>query len=135
MRKISSSWKEINSVNFQPCLNCINTQVTFLRKIYKFLKRKKGIINLLCPYQISRVSPGGMIVSYLCAQLAVPYTYNSLLIIIYYRLGQNLLIINKYAVRSRYSLGQGLRNRREIQLTRFALPYDYACFADGISFV
>ena len=24
---------------------------------------------------------------------------------------------------------QGVRNRREIQLTRFALPYDYTCFA------
>ena len=31
------------------------------------------------------------------------YTNNSLLILIYYRLGQNLLIIIKYAVRSRYS--------------------------------
>ena len=40
----------------------------------------------------------------LCAQLAVLYTYNCLLILIYYRLGQNLLIINKNAVRSRYSL-------------------------------
>ena len=45
----------------------------------------------------------GMIVSYLCAQLAVLYTYNCLLILIYYRLGQNLLIINKYAERSQYS--------------------------------
>ena len=45
-----------------------------------------------------------MIVLYLCAQLAVLYTYNCLLILIYYSLGQNLLIINKYAVRSRYSL-------------------------------
>ena len=45
---------------------------------------------------------GGMIVLYLCAQLAVLYTYNCLLIMIHYRLGQNLLIINKYAVRSRY---------------------------------
>jgi len=26
---------------------------------------------------------------------------------------------------------QGVRNRREIQLTRFALPFDYTCFADG----
>ena len=26
---------------------------------------------------------------------------------------------------------QGVWNRREIQLTRFTLPYDYACFADG----
>ena len=45
----------------------------------------------------------GMIVLYLCATLAILYTYNSLLILIYYRLGQNLLIIIKYAVRSRYS--------------------------------
>ncbi len=30
---------------------------------------------------------------------------------------------------------QGVRNRREIQLTRFALPYDYTCFADGTPFV
>ena len=28
-------------------------------------------------------------------------------------------------------LGQGSRNRREIQLTRSALPYDYTCLADG----
>ena len=47
--------------------------------------------------------PGGMIVLYLCAQLAVMYTYNYLLILIYYRLGQNQLMSNKYAVRSRYS--------------------------------
>ena len=46
--------------------------------------------------------PGGMIVLYLCAQLAVLYTYNCLLILIYYWLGQNQLIINKYAV---YALG------------------------------
>ena len=45
-----------------------------------------------------------MIVLNLCAQLAVLYTYNCLLILIYYRLGQNQLIINKYAERSRYSL-------------------------------
>ena len=30
---------------------------------------------------------------------------------------------------------QGVRNRREIQLTRFALPYDYTCFADDTPFV
>ena len=47
---------------------------------------------------------GGMIVLYPCAQLAVLHTYNCLLIMIYYRLGQNLLIINKYAVRSWYIL-------------------------------
>ena len=29
---------------------------------------------------------------------------------------------------------QGVWNRREIQLTRPALPYDYTCFADGTSF-
>ena len=51
------------------------------------------------------LGPGGMIVLYLCAQLAVLYIYNCLLILIFYRLGQNQLIINKYAVRSRYSLG------------------------------
>ena len=45
----------------------------------------------------------GMVVLYLCAQLAVLYTYYCLLILIYYRLGQNQLIINKYALRSRYS--------------------------------
>ena len=28
---------------------------------------------------------------------------------------------------------QGVWNRREIQLTRPALPYDYTCFADGYS--
>ena len=27
------------------------------------------------------------------------------------------------------SIHQGVRNRREIQLTRFDLPYDYECFA------
>ena len=26
---------------------------------------------------------------------------------------------------------QGVRNRRETQLTRLALPFDYTCFADG----
>ena len=31
-------------------------------------------------------------------------------------------------------LEQGARNRRERQLTRFALPYDYTCFADGTPF-
>ena len=31
------------------------------------------------------VFPGGMIVLYLCAQLAVMYTYNCVLILIYYR--------------------------------------------------
>ena len=46
----------------------------------------------------------GMVVLYLCAQLAVLYTYNCLQILIYYRLGQNQLIINKYAIRSQYSL-------------------------------
>ena len=25
----------------------------------------------------------------------------------------------------------GVGNRREIQLTQFALPYDYTCFAEG----
>ena len=29
---------------------------------------------------------------------------------------------------------QGVRNRRERQLTRFALRYDYICFADGTPF-
>ena len=46
----------------------------------------------------------GMVVLYLCAQVAVLYTYNCLLILIYYRLGQNQLNINKQAVRSWYSL-------------------------------
>ena len=50
-----------------------------------------------------KFGPGGMIVSYLCAQLAVLYTINCLLIMIYYSLVHNLLIINKYAVRSLYS--------------------------------
>ena len=35
--------------------------------------------------------------------------------------------------RPRRGTEQGVRNRREIQLTRFALPYDYTCFADGTS--
>ena len=30
---------------------------------------------------------------------------------------------------------QGVWNRREIQMTQPALPYDYTCFADGTSFV
>ena len=51
-----------------------------------------------------------MIVLYLCAQLAILYTYNCLLIMIYYRLGQNLLILYKYAVRSR----QGCNARKVI---------------------
>ena len=41
----------------------------------------------------------GMIAFNTCAQLALLYTYNCLLLIIYYRLGQNLLKINIYAVR------------------------------------
>jgi len=47
-----------------------------------------------------------VIVLYLCAQLAVLYTNNCLLLLIYDRLGQNqqYAIINKYAVHSRYSL-------------------------------
>ena len=49
-----------------------------------------------------------MIVSYLCAQLAVLYTYNCLLIMIYYRLGQNLLILKSYAVRMTYTINKGL---------------------------
>ena len=44
--------------------------------------------------------PGGVIVLYLCVQVAVLYTYNCLLILKYYRLGLNLLIIiNKYAIK------------------------------------
>ena len=31
-------------------------------------------------------------------------------------------------------LNQGVWIRREIQLTRPALPYDYTCFADGTLF-
>ena len=46
----------------------------------------------------------GRIFLYPCAQLAVLYTYNCLLRMICYRLGQNQLLINKYAVLSRYSL-------------------------------
>ena len=38
---------------------------------------------------------------YILFSLALLYTYNCL---IYYRLGQNQLILNKYAVLSRYSL-------------------------------
>ena len=45
----------------------------------------------------------GMIVSYLNTQLAVLYTYNCLPILRYLRLGQSLLISNKFAVRSLYS--------------------------------
>jgi len=37
-------------------------------------------------------------------------------------------------VNSTLSPTQGARNRRERQLTRFALPYDYTCFADGTPF-
>ena len=50
----------------------------------------------------------GMIVLYLCAQLAVLYTYNCLLIMICYSLGQNQLII----INMQYALGifQGLYN-------------------------
>ena len=53
--------------------------------------------------QWRRGRSGGMIVLYLCAQLDVLYTYNCLVLLIYYRLGQNQLIINKYGVRLRYS--------------------------------
>ena len=58
---------------------------------------------MISPYireLLRRLESGGMIVLYMCAQLAVLYTYNCLLILIYYRVGQNQLIINKYAVRA-----------------------------------
>ena len=43
---------------------------------------------------------------------------------------------NKRGMNPAVTIGftQGVRNRREIELTRFALPYDYTCFADGTSF-
>ena len=63
-----------------------------------------GIMGWLSIGRSFGIGPGGMIVLYLCAHLAVLYTYNCLLILIYYRLGQIQLIINKYAVRYRYSL-------------------------------
>ena len=44
--------------------------------------------------------------------------------------GKNL--IARQLMRSKH---QGVRNRREIQLTRFALPYDNTCFADDTPFV
>ena len=54
----------------------------------------------------------GMIVSYLWAQLASLYTYICLLIMIYYRLGQNQLIINKCSTLSiqfmAYAISKGL---------------------------
>jgi len=63
-------------------------------------EREKSVIM----YYKYGIKSGGMIVLYLCAQLAVLCTYNCLLILKYYRLGQNQLIIYKYAVRSWYKL-------------------------------
>ena len=40
--------------------------------------------------------------------------------------------ILKYILKMRYK--QGVWNRREIQMTRPALQYDYTCFADGTTF-
>ena len=55
-------------------------------------------------FSLYMFKPEGLILSYLCAQLPVLYTYNCLLIMMYHRLDQNQIIIIKYAVRSRYTL-------------------------------
>ena len=47
---------------------------------------------------------------------------------------QNILVLrNSRKVKIVHQFKQGVWNRREIQQTRPALPYDYACFADGHS--
>ena len=61
-------------------------------------KAKLKISYRTPPKRMYSVQSEGMWVLYLCAQLAVLYTYNcSSLILRYYRLGQNQHIINKYA--------------------------------------
>ena len=45
------------------------------------------------------------------------------------RLLQDFVSVNTLKV---VNADQGARNRRERQLTRFALPYDYTCFADKV---
>ena len=77
-----------------------STELLYQLMFFRFICYKLKLIDVITiPTSLS----GGMTVLYLCAQLAVLYTFNSLLILIYYRLGQNLHIINEYAVRSRYS--------------------------------
>ena len=61
-----------------------------------------------------------MIVFYPCAQLAVLYTYNCLLIL-------NQLIINKYAVRSRYVYG--LWNWWRIRVHHHSIHYNLVEFS------
>ena len=61
-------------------------QTLFGKVVLTFFKHI--LINFISSEQ------GGLIVLYLCAQLAVLYTYNCLLILIYYRLDQNQPIIN-----------------------------------------
>ena len=39
-----------------------------------------------------------------------------------------------YWYKSSMGLFQGVWNRREVQMTRPALPYDYTCIVDGTSF-
>ena len=74
------------------CSSC--TQWNLLWKISHIVDFNRSLKILLS------LTPGGIIVLYLCAQFAVLYTYNCLPIMIYFRLGQNQLIKIKYAVRS-----------------------------------
>ena len=94
---------------FEPATGCSATYLKFIKfgpimvfPTVNFLSLTMKNINLKFPLNISMFSlvytnydslylPGGMIVLYLCAQLAVLYTYNCLLILIYYRLGQGEL--------------------------------------------
>ena len=84
--------------SFSLCYDCNDDILKILTRNCKTtLRYDLGKTHIL-------VYTGGITVLYLCAQLAVLYTYNCFLILIYYRLGQNQFIINKYAVRSLYSL-------------------------------
>ena len=77
--------------------NLLSSKFCKIYFIFLPLSKKNLNIPFLCVLA-KRNKQDGMIVLYLWAQLAVLYTYNCLLILIYYRLGQNQLIINKYAV-------------------------------------
>ena len=70
--------------------------------VYLYKYNDQELINRSI-FGIFSVVTRGTIVLLLCSELAVLYTFNCLLVLIYYRLGQNILKINKYVACSRYS--------------------------------
>ena len=71
--------------------------------VYLYKYNDQELINRSI-FGIFSIVTRGMIVLHLCSQLAVLYTFNCLPILIYYRLGHNILKIDKYVACSRYSL-------------------------------